>query len=133
MSLAAHLCKVWRVRTPRPTQRWLNNAGPCKPDIHYVLPAAARLPEVKHLIEQQAYFVLHAPRQAGKTTLLFELANELTHSGRFAAVVLSCEVGAAFNRKPEKAERAILGAWESSARFWLPPGSRNCSTPGRSS
>ena len=48
--------------------RHFNTAGPCKPDIHYMLPATRRLPTVRSLIDSQSYFVLHAPRQIGKTT-----------------------------------------------------------------
>ena len=62
--------------------RWFNTAGPCKPDIHYMLPAAARIPQARQMIEQQAYFVIHAPRQTGKTTTMMALARELTASGR---------------------------------------------------
>ncbi len=35
--------------------RWFNTTDPCKPDIHYMLPAIARLPQAMRLIEQQAY------------------------------------------------------------------------------
>jgi hypothetical protein len=49
--------------------RWFNTAGPCKPDDHYMLPVAARLPQVRPLIDQKSYFVVHAPRQVGKTTV----------------------------------------------------------------
>ena len=52
------------------TARFFNTAGPCKFDLHYMLPPAARLPEVLSLVEQQSYFVLHAPRQVGKTTVV---------------------------------------------------------------
>jgi len=45
--------------------RFFNTAGPCKPDMHYMLPATARLPDVMGLIQRQNYFVLHAPRQTG--------------------------------------------------------------------
>jgi DNA polymerase III delta prime subunit len=73
--------------------RWFNVAGPCKPDIHYMLPATARLPDVLRLIAQQSYFVLHAPRQTGKTTAMLALAQELTASGRYAAALVSAEGG----------------------------------------
>jgi hypothetical protein len=84
-----------------------------------MLPAVERLPDVERIITQKGYFVLHAPRKTGKTTLVLELAKELTNSGKFAAVMLSVEVGAAFD-DVEKAEGAIWGSWETSAKFWLP-------------
>ena len=39
--------------------RFFNTVGPCKPDIHYVLPVAERLPGVQRLIDRQSYNVVH--------------------------------------------------------------------------
>jgi len=100
--------------------RFFNTAGPCVPGRHYMLPAAARLPTAYKLVEQQSYFVIHAPRQSGKTTAILEIARELTASGRYAAIVLSMEVGAPFSREPGKAERAILDDWRDRSSFRLP-------------
>ncbi|MDH6099908.1 ATP-binding protein [Anabaenopsis sp. FSS-46] len=100
--------------------KWFNTAGPCKPNIHYTLPTSQRLPELKRLIEQENYFVIHAPRQTGKTTAMLTLAQELTASGKYTAVMVSAEVGSPFPNQPEIAEQAILGAWREAARFWLP-------------
>ncbi|MEI6332639.1 MAG: AAA family ATPase [Pseudanabaena sp. ELA645] len=101
-------------------QKWFNTAGPCKPDIHYMLSATERLPEIKQLIAQENYFVIHAPRQVGKTTAMLALAQELTASGQYTAVMLSLEVGAAFSDDLGAAELAILGEWKQSIRFRLP-------------
>ena len=92
-------------------QKWFNTAGPCKPDIHYMLSATERLPEIKQLIAQENYFVIHAPRQVGKTTAMLALAQELTASGAYTSVMVSAEVGATFPDEPEKAEEIILAAW----------------------
>ncbi|MBW4666611.1 MAG: ATP-binding protein [Cyanomargarita calcarea GSE-NOS-MK-12-04C] len=100
--------------------RWFNIAGPCKADKHYMLPATARLPDLEQLIEQESYFVVHAPRQTGKTTLMLALAKQLTESGRYAAVMVSAEVGSAFNDDPSAAELAILGAWRNLISVRLP-------------
>ncbi|MBE9058206.1 ATP-binding protein [Sphaerospermopsis sp. LEGE 08334] len=100
--------------------KWFNTAGPCKPNIHYTLPTTERLPDLKRLIDQENYFVIHAPRQTGKTTAMLTLAQELTASGKYTAVMVSAEVGSAFPDQPEIAEQAILGAWREASRFWLP-------------
>jgi hypothetical protein len=47
--------------------RWFNTAGPCQPEMHYMLPSMPRLPQLETLIDRAGYFVLHAPRQVGKT------------------------------------------------------------------
>lgn len=101
--------------------RFFNTAGPCKPDIHFVLSPMRRLPEVRELIDRQSYFVLHAPRQAGKTTALLTLAAELTAEGRYAAGVVSAEAGAPFGDDPGAAEGAILGTFRDRLRTQLPP------------
>lgn len=101
--------------------KWFNTAGPCKADIHYMLPPLARLPNLERLIVQQGYFVLHAPRQTGKTTAMLALAQQLTASRQYTAVVLSVEVGAPYPNDVGAAELAILGEWQRVARFMLPP------------
>lgn len=104
--------------------RVFNTAGPCQPEIHYMLPVARRLPLARQLIAQRHYFILHAPRQSGKTTTVMELARQLTAEGRFASVVVSAETGAAFPADIGAAELAILGAWRADAENWLPPDTR---------
>lgn len=101
--------------------RWFNTSGPCRPELHYMLAPTARLPDVTRLIDQQQYFVLHAPRQTGKTTAMLALAQSLTEAGRYAAVVVSAEVGQPFSDDPGAAELAILDAWRDDALFQLPP------------
>ncbi|QSQ20810.1 ATP-binding protein [Pyxidicoccus parkwayensis] len=101
--------------------RWFNTAGPCNPVDHYMLPALRRLPEVQRLIDQKGYFVVHAPRQVGKTTALLALAQDLTAEGQHVAVLVSMEVGAAFPHDVGAAEAAILNSWRSAARAQLPP------------
>jgi hypothetical protein len=100
--------------------RWFNTAGPCRVDRHYMLPALRRLPEVGPLIEQESYFVLHAPRQVGKTTALRALAEQLTASGRYAALHLSCEEGEAAGDDFAEAQRAILSQLRRNAELFLP-------------
>jgi type II secretory pathway predicted ATPase ExeA len=100
--------------------RWFNIAGPCKLDKHYTLSATSRLPDLSMLIEQESYFVVHAPRQTGKTTAMLALAQQLTASGNYAAVMVSVEVGSAFNHDPSAAELAILGTWYNTISIRLP-------------
>ncbi|BAZ89967.1 hypothetical protein NIES932_14580 [Raphidiopsis curvata NIES-932] len=97
-----------------------NTAGPCQSDIHYMLSSAGRLPQLKALIDGRNYFIIHAPRQVGKTTAMISLAQQLTDSGEYTAVMLSVEVGSVFPDEPERAERAILGSWQDAIDIWLP-------------
>jgi len=112
-----------RARKVAGVPRFFNTSGPNDPERHYTLPVADRLPEVRQLIEQQLYFVLHAPRQVGKTTTLLALAKELTAEGRYVAVLLSMEQGAPLSDADDLggAELAVLRSWRQLASAWLPP------------
>ena len=99
--------------------KWFNTAGPCQPDIHYMLPPLQRFPDITRIIDQRGYFVIHAPRQTGKTTAMLSLAQQLTAQGDYAAIMVSAEVGQPFSHNPGKAERAILDAWRGAAQFDL--------------
>jgi hypothetical protein len=80
-----------------------------------------RLPEMLPLIERQKYFIIHAPRQVGKTTAIMGLARELTGSGGYVSVVLSVETGAAAEGDIDAAAVAISGNWWQSVLSQLPP------------
>ncbi len=101
--------------------RWFNTAGPCHAADHYMLPVSRRLPDVQRLIEEKGYFVLHAPRQMGKTTVLRSLAEQLTASGRYAALHFSCEEGEVAGDDFGSAQRAILRELKLCAETYLPP------------
>ena len=59
--------------------RDFNTAGPVRPDRHYCIPPLDRLnlDEVLGLVRNERYFVLHAPRQTGKTSALLALRDLL--------------------------------------------------------
>jgi len=102
--------------------RFFNTGGPCRPHEHYMLPATKRLEafDVERMIKNNQYFVVHAPRQVGKTTAMQGLATELTASGKYISLVLSMETGAAFPTDPLKAEQAILTNWKITIQTKLP-------------
>ena len=64
--------------------RFFNTTGPCDPRWHYMLPPEARLPSLLTFVERQQYFVLHAARQTGKTTLTRAFAARLRDLGYVA-------------------------------------------------
>ena len=103
--------------------RHFNTAGPCMAQLHYMLPPERRLPGLRALIDVHQYVVVHAPRQSGKTTILLNLAKELTAEGRYAALLASCEEGQAV-ADPDAAERAVVRniVWNGEAS--LPEGLR---------
>jgi hypothetical protein len=85
-----------------------------------MVPASARLPEAPGLVEQRAFFVVHAPRQTGKTTALRAISQELTAQGRYAALHFTCEVAEAAGDDYEAATRDILTQIRLNAESRLP-------------
>lgn len=61
--------------------RAFNTAGPCRAEYDYMLSPTERLPQVRALIDGQRYFVLHAPRQTGKTTGLRDVRDHRVAEG----------------------------------------------------
>ena len=64
-----------------------------KPDINYSIPFRQRLDwhEVQNLIDQQRYFLIHAPRQTGKTSVMLALMEELNAAQDYAALYINVE------------------------------------------
>ncbi len=100
--------------------RNFNTAGPCDPELHYMLPPERRLPKVRDLIDQQYYFVIHAPRQVGKTTSVRALAESLREEGNYIALYASCENAQAAGGDVEAGIKAVLDALDWHAREQLP-------------
>jgi hypothetical protein len=99
--------------------RYFNTAGPCVHGLHYMVPPEKRLPEARGLAERGFYFVVHAPRQTGKTTTLRALAKSLTESNKFAALHFSCEAGEPAGDDYASAQQAVLGEIQRSASSQL--------------
>lgn len=74
-----------------------NTAGPVFPNEHYCMDPIHRLDweEVKTLIDRGKYFVLHAPRQTGKTSTLLAMTEALNHEGRYKALYVNVEAAQA--------------------------------------
>ena len=101
--------------------RFFNTAGPVVPQMHYCVPPLERLEadEFLLLIRQWKYFVLHAPRQTGKTSALLALRDELNAAGEFRCVYVNVEGGQSAREDVGAAMRAILSAVARGARETL--------------
>ena len=101
--------------------RFFNTTGPIVAADHYHVPPLKRLPlgHVLTLIRDKRYFVLHAPRQTGKTTALLALRDLLNEGGcgDFRCVYANVEAGQAGREDIEKAMRAILSELTKAARL----------------
>ncbi len=95
--------------------RFFNTSGPCEPKEHYMLPAEERLSDARRLIDLKRYFVLHAPRQTGKTTTVAALVASLTAEGRYTALLASCEEAQAVGEDIDRGIALILNQIEKEA------------------
>ena len=77
--------------------KFFNTAGPIQQDIHYNVNPLERidLDEIENLILQRKYFILHAPRQTGKTSCLLALRDYLNGLGNYIIVYANVEAGQA--------------------------------------
>ena len=100
--------------------RKFNTEGPVVAADHYCIPPLERvdLDEILELIRDKRYFVLHAPRQTGKTSALLALHDLLNRgaAGDFRSVYVNVEAGQAMREDVERAMRVILGELASRAR-----------------
>lgn len=71
--------------------RFFNTVGASNPKDHYFLPHRLDWKQLTDFIEKKYYFVLHAPRQSGKTTAIIEFVNHLNAEGKYNALYLSIE------------------------------------------
>ena len=101
--------------------RFFNTAGPVVAEMHYCVPPLGRLDadELLLLIRQRKYFVLHAPRQTGKTTALLSLRDELNSGGEFRCVYVNVEGAQSAQEDVGAGIRAILSALARQARHTL--------------
>ncbi|MDR1937575.1 MAG: hypothetical protein LBQ73_03625, partial [Tannerellaceae bacterium] len=73
--------------------RFFNTTGPCDPEDHYMLPPEDRLvgAQLHRYIKDKLYWVLHAPRQTGKTTFLQSWMREINAGSEAIACYVSVE------------------------------------------
>ncbi|MGB2774370.1 MAG: ATP-binding protein, partial [Anaerolineae bacterium] len=101
--------------------RFFNTAGPVNCEKHYCLSPLERinLPDILNLIAQEKYFVLHAPRQTGKTSALLALMEHLNRAGQYRALYANIEGAQAAREDVAAAMRAIVSEIASRARDFL--------------
>ena len=101
--------------------RFFNTAGPVRLDDHYAIHPLHRtdMEELLDLIRAKQYFVLHAPRQTGKTSALIALRDLLNsgEAGNFRCVHTNMEVGQVARDDVARGMRAILSRLAMRARL----------------
>ena len=103
--------------------RSFNTAGPVVARSHYCIPPLERmdLDYVLNLIHDEKYFILHAPRQTGKTSALKALQDRLNSGaeGDYRCVYVNLEAGQTARQDVGRAMRTILGRLATRSRIVL--------------
>ena len=92
--------------------RFFNTSGPVVPADHYCIPPLERvdLDDICQLVRNKRYFVLHAPRQTGKTSVMLALRDLLNSGeiGEYRCVYFNVEAGQAAREDTTRAMKAIF-------------------------
>jgi hypothetical protein len=98
-------------------KKFFNTAGPCVPEKHYMI--APDFGNLKKLIDAERYFILHAPRQTGKTSLMLQLVENLNHEGKYIALYVNVEAAQPLRNDIEGVNELIISEFETNARIYL--------------
>jgi len=99
-------------------QKFFNTAGACVPEKHYM--TALEFDNFKKLIETERYFILHAPRQTGKTTLMLQLMELMNQEGQYIALYVNVEAAQAWRNQIIEVNQTIMNEFRIKAQIYLP-------------
>ena len=101
--------------------RFFNTEGPMRPARHYAIDPLSRIDvdELLDYIRRERYFILHAPRQTGKTSALIALRDRLNSrvEGDYRCVNVNVESAQVARDDVGRGVRAILSSLASCARL----------------
>jgi len=101
--------------------RYFNTTGFCRPEKHYMVdPTRGLMSSVNQLIENEQYFLIHAPRQSGKTTLLHSLCRQINAEGKYIALTFSMENAGTQEMELGEAMRVSIESLYEMAKQFLP-------------
>jgi len=101
--------------------RFFNTAGQVNCKDHYCISPLKRFEqeEIELLINQKKYFVLHAPRQTGKTTCMLALMDFLNRQGKYKVLYCNVEAAQASRENIEQAMNDIVREMAVCAQIYL--------------
>ncbi|MDR3265264.1 MAG: ATP-binding protein [Synergistaceae bacterium] len=107
-----------RGTTPR---KFFNTAGPAQEDIHYTLDPLRRVnyEEIALLMDQRKYFVLHAPRQTGKTTSLLAMTKRINEEEKCHCVYINVEAAQTARNDVASGMRVVMSEFAGAVERFL--------------
>src|SRR6056297_3312915 len=91
-------------------EKFFNTAGPVRAENNYMIDPLKRInkDEIMTLIDKWRYFILHAPRQTGKTSSLLALQDYINKEGRYQCIYMNVEAAQAARSDVFEGIRAII-------------------------
>jgi hypothetical protein len=98
-----------------------NITGKCFPEQHYMADVSEKMAKTTKMVEQGDYFIINRPRQYGKTTMLYALAESLRKNNEFVVLNTSFEgVGDLFFSDEKNFSQELIRHWEKYASVSAP-------------
>jgi hypothetical protein len=91
------------------SEKFFNIAGPVLAGIHYMLPLRLDMQKINELISRSYYFILHAPRQTGKTSAILQLIQYLKEKDEYISLYVNVEPAQAAKNNVKAGVDTILG------------------------
>ena len=70
-------------------KKTFNIAGICYPQIHYMMDISNKARQVLEMVERGDYFTINRPRQYGKSTILYAIAETLRATPNYLPIELN--------------------------------------------
>jgi len=96
-------------------EKFFNTAGPVRIENNYMIEPLKRInkDEIMALIDNWRYFILHAPRQTGKTSSLLALQDYINKEGHYKCLYVNIETAQTARSDVARGMKAILVALNS--------------------
>ena len=98
-----------------------NITGKCHPTKHYMADVSGKLEQIRKMVEEGDYFIINRPRQYGKTTTLYEVADLLRKTGEYIVLNTSFEgIGDALFQDEKAFAPGLMRQWAKYAQVYAP-------------
>src|SRR6056297_3625418 len=96
----------------KPVEKFFNTAGPVREENNYIIDPLKRInkDEIMTLIDKWRYFILHAPRQTGKTSSLLALQDYINKEGRYKCLYVNIETAQTARSDVARGMKAIVSS-----------------------
>ena len=102
-------------------------AGPINPEDNYYIPHRLDWNKLDLFLDSKYYFLIHAPRQSGKTTAILEYVKHVNEQGKYNALYITTEPAHIAKNDIERTVYWLLQQFVTQLRVHLPEESKTLS------